>query len=314
MSYDGFRSSSAIGVRRILGLSTILILLLSPPATCQNDSGAVAARIELKSSVDKSEVPFNRQAVFTVEASWEGGQDRFTITPVGLPKCENLEVVGSSSVNETRVEEGRTLSLKTFRFSLKPTQTGTGTIGSVMLGYVDNATQDTSVHSTQPIEVQITAPVKERDPVPRNILIFVVAVILIYVIYAARRRRKRIEIPKEEAKTLAPMEESPEEKALRDLDEIGRRVQQGDMETFPSEIYRLLTGYLEAKYQIVTSGKTSDDIVDSLSNLDMPSERAELLKNLLAACDLIKYARDGAEKEKCLEIAGQAREFVEQNR
>jgi hypothetical protein len=46
----------------------------------------------------------------------------------------------------------------------------------------------------------------------------------------------------------------------------------------------------------------------------MPSERVDLLRSLLAACDLIKYARDRAEKEKCLEIARQAEEFVEQNR
>ena len=95
---------------------------------------------------------------------------------------------------------------------------------------------------------------------------------------------------------------------------MSRRVQGGNLEAFPSDVYRLVTRYLEAKYQIVTSGKTSDDIVNSLSSLEMPSERVNLLKTLLAACDLIKYARDRAEKEKCLEIAGQAREFVEQNR
>jgi|GEM_PF-1149296 len=314
MIKDNISSSHTIGAVGILSLTAMVIFLLSSPAACQTDSASVAARIELKSSVDESEVPFNRQAVFTVQASWEGEQDRFSITPVGLPECENLEIVGSSSVNETRVEEGRTISLKTFRFSLKPTQTGTGRIGPVMLGYVDNATQDTSALSTQPIELQVTAPVKERDPVPRSILIFVVAVILIYVIYAARRRRGRIEIPEEEKKTEALQKESPEDQALKSLHEIGRRVQQGDVETFPSEIHRLLTGYLEAKYQIVTSGKTSDDIVNSLSSLDMPSERVNLLKKLLAACDLIKYARDRAEKEKCSEIARQAREFVEQNR
>jgi len=314
MITGSFRSSPAIGATGILSLAVMVIFLLPLPATCQTDSLSVAARIELKSSVDRSEVPFNRQAIFTVEASWEGEQDRFSITPVGLPECENLEIVGSSSVNETRLEEGKTVSLKTFRFSLRPTQTGTGRIGSVLLGYVDNATQDSSALSTQPIDVQITPSVKERGPVPKTILIFVAAVILIYVIYSARRRTKRIEITREETKEPTPEDESPDDKALKNLDAINQRVQQGNLETFPSDIYSLLTGYLEAKYQIVTSGKTTDDIVDSLSNLDMPSERVNLLKSLLSACDLIKYARDRAEKEKCEEIARKAREFVEQNR
>ena len=314
MINGSFRSAPAIGMMRILSLTAVLIFLLSLPATCQTDSVSVAARIELKSSVDKSEVPFNRQALFTVEASWEGEQDRFSITPVGLPECENLEIVGSSSVNETRVEEAETVSLKTFRFSLKPTQTGTGKIGSVQLSYVDNATQDSSSLSTQPIDVQIIPPVERRAPATRTILIFVVAAVLIYVIYSARKKTRRIEIPKEETKTQVQEKESSEDKALKDLDEISRGVEQGNLETFSSDIYRLLTGYLEAKYQIVTSGKTTGDIVDSLSNLDMPSERVDLLTSLLAACDLIKYAKDRAEKEKCVEITRQAREFVEQNR
>jgi hypothetical protein len=304
--------SSAIRLIRILSLTAIAFLLLSFSATCQTDS--VGAKIELKSSVDKSEVPFNRKATFTVQASWEGEQDRFSITPVGLPQCENFEILGSSSVNETKTEEGKAKSIKTFRFTLKPTQTGTGRIGSVQLSYVDNVTQDSSALSTQPISVEITPPVERRRPVTRTILIFVVAAILIYVIYSARRRTKRIEITKEEAKKPMSEDESPEDKTLKDLEAIDRRVRQGDLDTFSSDVYKSLTGYLEAKYQIVISGKTTDDIIDSLSNLDLPSERIDLLRNIFAACDLMKYARGMAEREKFEEIAIQARNFVEQSR
>ncbi len=243
-----------------------------------------------------------------------GEQDRFSITPVGLPECENFEILGSSSVNETRIEGGKTVSLKTFNFTLKPTQTGTGRIGSVQLSYVDNVAQDSSTLSTQPISVEITPPVERRAPAPRTILIFVVAAVLIYVIYSARRRTKRIEIAKEEIKKPKMEEESPEDKALKDLETINHRVQQGELEGVFSDIYRLLTGYLEARYQIVTSGKTTDGIINSLSNLDMLSERIDLLKKIFSACDLIKYAKEPAEKAKYEEIARQVREFMEQNR
>lgn len=307
-----FSFSPAIGIMRIVSLSAILICLFLSPANSQTNS--LQAKIELKSSVDRSEVPFNQRAVFTVEASWEGEQDRFSITPVGLPECENFEILGSSSVNETRIEGGKTVSLKTFRFTLKPTQTGTGRIGSVQLSYVDNVTQDSSTLSTQPISVEITPPVERRERVPRTILIFVVAAVLIYVIYSARRRTKRIEIAKEEIKKPKLEEESPEDKTLKDLEAINHRVQQGDWEAFSSDVYKLLTGYLEARYQIVTSGKTTDGIIDSLSNLDMPCEKIDLLRRIFSACDLIKYAKEPAEKEKCEEIAKQVREFVEQNR
>jgi hypothetical protein len=86
------------------------------------------------------------------------------------------------------------------------------------------------------------------------------------------------------------------------------------LEAFSSDVYRLLTRYLEARYQIVTSGKTTDGIINSLSNLDMPSDKIDLMRGIFSACDLIKYAKEPAEKEKCEEIAKQARKFVEQNR
>jgi hypothetical protein len=305
-------SPPVLGITRILSLTTVLVFLLCSPATCQTDSAG--ARIELRSSVDKSEAPFNREVTLTVEASWEGEQDRFSITPVGLPECDNFEILGSSSVNETRVEAGKVVSLKTFRFALKPTETGTGRIGSVKLSYVDNLTQDSSSLSTQPVSVQITPPVERRGPAYKTILILVMAAVLIYVIYSARRRTRRIEITKEEKEEPAPEDESPEDKTLKELEAIQRTVGEGRLDEFSSDVYRLLTGYLEAKYQIVTSGKTTDDIINSLSSLDMPSERIELLRRMLSTCDLIKYARETAGREKCEEIARQAGEFVEQNR
>ncbi|MGB7061779.1 MAG: BatD family protein [Candidatus Zixiibacteriota bacterium] len=295
-------------------LAFLVVVFFAFPSSADSQTDSLQARIELKSSVDRSEVPFNREATFTVQASWEGEQDRFSITPVGLPGCENFEILGSSSVNETKIEGGKTVSLKTFNFTLKPTQTGTGRIGSVQLSYVDNVAQDSSTLSTQPISVEITPPVERRAPAPRTILIFVVAAVLIYVIYSARRRTKRIEIAKEEIKKPKMEEEFPEDKTLKDLAAINRRVQQGDLEAFSSDVYKLLTGYLEARYQIVTSGKTTDGIIDSLSNLDMPSDKIDLMRGMFSACDLIKYAKEPAEKEKCKEIAKQVREFVEQNR
>jgi len=304
---------TGIKIPHLLSLSAVLILFLSLSASCQTDS--LQVKIELKSSVNRSEVPFNQKLTFEVEASWEGEQDRFSITPITPPECENFEIVGSSSLNETKIEEGETKSLKIFRFTLKPTQTGAGRIGSIELSYVDNLTQDSSSLSTQPIDVQITPAVEKRGPKYRNILIGVIFLVLIYVIWSARKKTRRIEITREkEAERILPEKESLEEKTLKKLDVISEGVQKGRPESFSSDVYKLLTDYLKAKYQIVTSGKTTNDIIRSLSNLDMSSERISLLKRILSACDLVKFAGEKMEKEKREEITSQTREFLEQNR
>ncbi len=286
------------------------LLLAASSAVCQIDS--LQAQIELRSWVDRSEIPFNRELTFTVEASWEGDQDRFSIAPVIPPECENFEIMGSSSLNQTRVEEGRSKSVKVFRFTLKPTETGPGRISSIELIYVDNATQDSSSLSTQPLSVQITAPVKERGPKYRNILIAVVMAVFIYVIYTAARKRKGIDVREEKEDERRP-EESPEIKALRQLDGISGQLEKGELGSFSTNLCRLLTDYLEAKYQIVTSGKTTGDIISSLSNLEISPERVSILKEILSACDIAKFAGEQMERDKCRNMARRAREFLEQN-
>jgi hypothetical protein len=297
----------------LLLVGLLLVLLLPVSSPCQVDS--LESSIELKSYLDRSEVPFNHQLTFTVEASWEGEQDRFSITPVAPPRCEKLEIMGSSSLNEIRREEGKAKSVKIFKFTLKPTETGSGKVGSIQLGYVDNVTRDTSSLSTQPVSVEITPPVRYRGPDYKTVLLIAIVLILAYVVYSAVRRRQRVEItsPEETEKT-SPEEESLEDRTLKELEAISRKVRQGELGNFPSDVHKAITGYLERRYQVVTSGKTTDDIIGSLSSLNLPSERIDTLKNVLSACDLIKFAREIPEKERCEKILSQTREILEQNR
>lgn len=295
-----------------LPLSLILIFNFPQLANCQSDS--IQARIELKASVDRSEVPLNEKLTFTIQASWEGEQNRFSITPVVPPQCENLEMFGSSSLNESIIEAGKTKSLKTFKFTLKPVQTGAGKIGPVQVNYIDNLSQDSSSLSTQPVNVQIT-PAREKTKSSYKIVLAVaIVLILIYVIFSARRKTKRIEIPEEKETEKLKIEESLEEKTLKKLGAISEQIQRGELRSFPMDVYKLLTGYLESKYQIITSGKTTNDIIISLSNLDLSEGKIAVLKEIFTACDLIKYAGEKIETEKCEEIAHQAKKFLEQNR
>ena len=264
--------------------------------------------------MDRSLVPLNEKLTFSVQASWEGDQRRFSITPVIPPECENFEIFESSTLNESRIEEGKTRSLKTFRFILKPTRTGTGRIGLVQVNYIDNLTQDSSSLSTQPIHVQITPSIEKKGANYKIILAIAIFLILVYVIYSARRRTKRIEIPKEKGTDEIELkQESLEEKALKELDNISEQIQRERWESFSSDVSKLLTGYLEAKYQIVTSGKTTNDIISSLSSLDLQSERVSLLRGILDTCDLVKFASEKLDREKCEDITNQVRKFLEQN-
>ncbi len=287
------------------------MVLLSFPAFCQTST--LPAKIELKSSVDRSAVPLNQELTFTIKVSWEGEQSRFMITPVAPPQCENLEISGSSSLNESKAEDGKTKSLKTFQFVLKPLQTGSGRIGPVQINYIDNVTLDSSSLSTQPISVQITPSTKRNQSSYKIFLVIAIILILIYVIYSSRRKVRKIAVPEEKVSELAEQKpETLEEKVLKSLGQVSEKLQQGRSDDFSRDIYRLLTSYLEVKYHIVTSGKTTNDIISSLSNLDLSPEKVRQLKEILSTCDMIKFAKEGLEKERYEQIAEQVRKFLEQ--
>jgi hypothetical protein len=295
----------------ILIICLVFLVFLSFPTFCQIST--LPAKIELKSSVDRSNVPLNENLNFTVQVSWEGEQSRFMITPVAPPQCDNLEVSGSSSVNESKTEEGKTVSLKTYEFVLKPLQTGTGRIGPVEIKYIDNATQDSSSLSTQPVSVQITPATKRGQSSYKIVLVIAIVLILIYVVYSSRRKVRKIAIPEEKAPELIEQKaETPEEQALNRLSEISEHLRQGRGDDFSKDIYRLLTGYLEIKYHIITSGKTTSDIISSLSNLDLSPEKNNRLKEILSTCDMIKFAREGLEKERLETLVELVRKFLEQ--
>jgi hypothetical protein len=280
-------------------------------ADCQVDS--LETKIQLEASVDRPDLPFNEHLTLTVQASWDGDQDRFRITPITPPECENFEILGSSSVNETKMVEGKAKSFKTFEFILKPTQTGNGRIGSLLFSYVDNVTGDSSSLSTQPISVKINPPVEKKPRDYKIVLVIAIVLILIYVVYSAKRRTKRIKITEQTAEGAKIVEKTIEEKNREMLSGFSFLISEGKTDEFSSKVYKLIANYLEEKYHIFITGKTTNDIIDSLLPLNLPEDQMTLLKDILSTCDLVKFAKETVEKERCEEIISKVKKFLEQN-
>jgi hypothetical protein len=303
----------------VIFLFLVLALVASSGANSQVDSiygeqnRTMETKIQLEARVDRPALPFNEKLTLTIQASWEGEQDRFRVTPIAPPECENFEILGSSSVNEAKMVEGKTKSTKTFEFILKPTQTGGGRIESVLFSYVDNVTGDSSSLSTQPISVKINPPIEKKAPNYKVFLVIAIVLILIYVVYSAKRKTKRIKITdqtKEEAKIV---EKTIEEKNLETLSTFSTLISEGRTDEFSSKVYKLITNFLEEKYHIFTTGKTTQDIIESLSTLNLREDQVAWLKDILSTCDLAKFAKKMVEKERCEETFSKVKKFLEQN-
>lgn len=300
-------------MRSYLVILISLVLVSSAFFWADSQVDSLETEIRLEAWVDRHELPFNEQLTFSVQASWDGEQSRFKITPIAPPECENFEILGSSSVNETKMVEGEAKSTKTFQFVLEPTETGTGRIGSVLFSYVDNVTEDSSSLSTQPISVTINPPIETRHSNYKVFLIIAIVLVFIYVLYSARRKAKRIRIPDRTKEEVKIPEKTLEEMTLETLDGLSPLILEGKATEFSSKVYKLLTGYLEASYHIFTTGKTTKDIIDSLSPLNLPEEQIVLIRDTLSTCDLVKFAKEGVGKERCEEIFDKVKKFLEQN-
>ncbi len=275
-------------------------------------SDTATTKIELKAWADKLKVGLDEDLVFTVQAIWKGELNRFNIQPIRPPECQNLEILGSSSVNETKIIQGKSKTFKTFNFILKPTQQGQGEIKSVEFGYFDPLTQDTSWLSTQPVVVQIGPPVKKGSG---NEVIYLVLILLVfftsltYFIIRKRERETKQEQPKKEEK----VEMSLEEKTLEKLSSLESILDSQKTEKFFSEIYSLLIAYLERRYHIITSGKTTPEIMNSLSGFSIEEKQLKLVESILKRCDLVKFAKETVKTEEGEKVLEDFKSILEQS-
>ncbi len=254
-------------------------------------SDATSSRVELKAWADKLEMGSDQDLVFTVQAVWVGKLDRFKIEPIRPPECKLFEILGSSSINETKIIEGKSRAFKTFSFVLKATQQGQGGVGSVEFRYVDPVTQDTSRLSTQPIAIQIGPPIKKEGGDGVIYLVLILVIFFTSLTYFVIRRREK-ERQEEKINTEEKVEMSLEQDTSEKLSALEPLLRGEKMEEFFRQIYRLITRYIQGRYHIVTTGKTTPEIMASLSHLGIEERRIMLMESVLKRCDLVKFAKE----------------------
>lgn len=303
------RKSELIHRIALIGLVMILLNFSSSEGFPLDGT---SSKIELKAWADKLEMGADENLIFTVQAVWDGELDRFKIEPIRPPECKLLETLGSSSVNETKIIEGKSKTFKTFNFILKPTQQGEGEVGGVEFSYVDPLTQDTSWLSTQSIAIKIGPPVKKETGDAVIYLVLILVIFFTSLTYFVIRKREK-ERQKEEVKAEEMVEMSPEEETLKKLSSLEPLLRSEKMEEFLSEVYRLITQYLEDKYHIISSGKTTPEIMASLSGLNIEGKRIKLLESILKRCDLVKYAKEKIKRQDGEEVLESFKTILEQS-
>ena len=271
---------------------TILIFLFGVIGLWAQDSipNNIDANIQLKTYLEKDEVPQNGEVVYRVELIWNGELDRYQISNIGDPVVSNLKLRGSGSSNRYFIDDaGNPKSIKQVNFYFTPIEMGMAYIDGIIIQYEDKVMAQKETLSAQRLGAKIVEPLDDPNAGMDLGLVVIISLVIIFVfivIYYLSRFIKQRKL-NAEAEQALPL--SMEEKYLELLGNIELSAENRN-ETL-SSIVKLLNSYFSEKYDLVGSPEF-DQIKGELDNIKVSTELQDKINNLYERDKLSKFARE----------------------
>jgi hypothetical protein len=241
-------------------------------------STVTAGDINLSSHIDNTDIAFEEAVNFEVKLTWEGSLADYSFEILSLPETDKLKVVGTSSSISTEEREGVDITIRSFKYSLEPTLSGTGIIKPLILRYVAMPDSIPGQLTTPEFKILIADPVpKEKTGGLSTTLIIVIGAIIIFVVIVTIIKSRR------KTGTIEP-QKSAEEIFIDTLEAILKE-SHSDRKQFFTRLYKLLVSYVESKYGISAGGKTTVAILNEIEALDIPLERKEKIIGYLTMAE-----------------------------
>ncbi len=163
---------------------------------------------------------------------------------------------------------------------------------------------DTS-QAIKPIKGPMKVPITFRELLPWIILVILLSLIVWFVIYYIKKRKKAEPIFQLKPRIVL----QPYEIALAELEKlrVKKLWQNGKVKEYHTEVTEIIRQYVEERFRIMALESTTGEIVDGLSgHPDLPVRLIDKLKQILTLADLVKFAKAQplpAENEDSLQYA-----------
>ncbi len=106
----------------------------------------------------------------------------------------------------------------------------------------------------------------------------------------------------------------PHRWALRELDRLAGRApaSAAEVEAYHTALAAVVRRYLEMRFHLPAERRTTPEFLEAVrGSSDLPARQQQALAELLARCDLAKFARVRPSSEECQAVVTQARAFVQ---
>lgn len=258
--------------------------------------------ISLSASLDRSDIPFEETVELKLEIKWQGDITSYAFELIPLPVLEKLKVLGTSSAISSGEEDGAEITTRTFRYSLKPTGSGVGTIEPIVLQCVAMPDSIPGQLSTQLMKVNIAKPIPiEKDSgVPIYLYLMAGFLMIAAVVVVVLKKKKGPDVE--------PIK-SPEENFSNTLADI-KANSQSDRTQFFTKLYLALTAYIKLKYNVETSGQTAEVIAVNLGKLEISPDDKEKISGWLIRAEKEKYAPFGGEPGDIIRLISEIENYM----
>ncbi|MBN2424812.1 MAG: hypothetical protein JXR46_02710 [Calditrichaceae bacterium] len=250
----------------------LLLIIHVLPGYSQNDS--VETQIQLKTYLEETSVPLNREVVYCIELSWIGDLSRYRIVEPGDPVITNLELRRSGSSNRAYTDSaGNPRSVKTISYYFRPLEMGMAYIDGVVIRYEDRFTESEESLLANRLSAKIIEPVPENKNGGLLIKILIQLIVIIFiltVIYFVVKyfRQKKINQSAEQEVRLT-LEDRFLERLEKELDH-SKKTAKENLDCFSKIIF----DYFNKKYSIpsaagiypVINKLTEDGVDESIIN------------------------------------------------
>jgi hypothetical protein len=270
---------SAMKLRQI----PLLIMLLAAmvlPTICSADDA-----ISISAEISQAAIPFEARDTLTVRLTWAGEPFLYQIDDFPMPSLQKLQILGSStsvsSAGDSAVESG-TMTTRTYRYVLQPTDYGTGVIEPLDITAKNRVSSESQELKTGRLTVEIAKPVPVETTGGRGIGMVILGIALVMIFGAGSAIFIRVRRKQRDSLNVVVDDHYCE--ALEAI----KKEAVADRKLFYSRVYRLLLNFLEQERSLDVSGKTGEEIIATVQNIENETERQQITQWLRQA-QKIKY-------------------------
>jgi len=281
---------------RIRHCFLVYIILLLPALNLN-----AGENISLSAALDRIDIPFEKTVELKLEIKWQGDITSYAFEVIPLPELENLKVLGTSSAISSGKENGNEITTRTFKYTLKPTGSGIGTIEPITLQSISMPDSIPGLLSTQLMKVNIAKPipVEKESGVQIYLYLMVAALMIVAVVIVVLKKRNRPDVE--------PVK-SPEEYFSETLAQI-KANSQSDRTQFFTKLHSALADYIKLKFSIETSGQNAEKITGQIEKLEISPNEKEKISGWLVRAEKEKYAPFGGEPGDIIRLISELENF-----